>query len=164
MTANVEAASIPDCDVCEALEGTQTRLGLYNSPTRRDDEATGGRWANLCAEHFEEHGIDTSVTERRVHYMHPNEVHAVARVWGGRGSEVIEASDGVWRFRSPDGELYEVHRPGTPWPAYEDDGRPCGDVVSDGWHVRALRAAPDDHFEVGAGGVYRGDRGDLKVF
>lgn len=61
---DVTVSKIPDCDVCPVF-GRAPRSGLYNAPTR-PGSGFGGKWGNLCEEDFAEHGIDTSVTERRV--------------------------------------------------------------------------------------------------
>jgi len=72
---DVEVASrteIPDCDVCVLIDenvsgdGLNIRDGIYNAPTHKASPITRGRWANLCEFHFKQHGLDTSVTERRV--------------------------------------------------------------------------------------------------
>ena len=63
---------IPDCDVCVIIDdhvagtGENIQAGIYNAPTHKYGQITLGRWANLCEQHFKQHGIDSSVTERRV--------------------------------------------------------------------------------------------------
>ena len=151
----IRVPRMPDCDVCP---DDSKRLGVYNSPTRKESIA-GGRWADLCGPHFEELGIDTSVTERRESDMDvPLEVLSIARTWAGREARVMAAEEGgPWRFVGEEaGFLYEVHAPGQPWPWWEDDGSPGGDSTCEGWHVRGLNDAPDAHFTVDADGTYRG--------
>ena len=63
---DVRVAEIPPCSI-ELMLGDEPRPGLYDSPLKTESQALfGASWADLCEEHFEEHGLDTSVTVRRV--------------------------------------------------------------------------------------------------
>lgn len=66
MSKQVYVSEVPPCDVCDMM-GDEHEPGTYNSPMTAEAQAAfGGSWANLCESHFLKHGIDTSVTERRV--------------------------------------------------------------------------------------------------
>lgn len=167
----VAVRTMPRCDLSQ-VDGTgeEHGPGAYNSPTRRGDPLTGGRWANLCWPCFAEHGIDTSVTELRV--VTPAEVTAIARYWGGERAEARPTGEGVWRFHSTDGDeifiggfVYDVYEPGVNFPCFEDDGRPVGDIASsDEWMVRCVNDAPDAWFTVTRDGVKRGWSGEVRVW
>ncbi len=142
---------LPSCDLCG-------EPAPYDAPTPREDVVTQGRWANLCKSHFETRGLDTSVTSRRVPNLSddgvPFEVRMIADRWGGRDERVVTMGIGSsWGFEG-DGFQYLVTKPGEPHACYEDSGMPCGDAVSDGWHVRAINDAPDSHWEVALDGTY----------
>lgn len=66
---------MPKCDI-----SPHHGDGLYNSPTRRDDAVTGGKWANLCENCFARHGLDTSITERRMQGVQLALIYAVVEV------------------------------------------------------------------------------------
>lgn len=72
---DVKVNHVPICDIETCREP-----GIYNSPTRRDDVTTGGKWANLCEDHFATHGMDTSITECRVQGVQLALVYAVVEV------------------------------------------------------------------------------------
>lgn len=159
--------ALPPCDLCGS-----PGCGAFNSPTSKAG-AGGGRWANLCGPCFRKHGIDTSVTERRVLRPEPPaEVRAIALRWGGAKAEVRELEDGVWRFAEvqedygdAEGFVYVVYRPGKEFPCFEDDGRPSGTSTrEDEWVVRCLNDAPDGWFTVSDDGTYRGYREEVKVW
>ena len=85
----------------------------------------------------------------------PKEVEAIALKWGGACIiPPTRTGEGRWRFSASDAMEYEVVAPGAPFACFEDDGRPCGDVVRDDWCVRATTSAPDDWFTVAADGTY----------
>lgn len=162
----VAVETMPPCDLAVAAD-QEHGVGEYNTPTRRDDPLTGGRWANLCAECFEEHGIDTSVTELRVRT--PEEVAAIARHFGGETAVPRPVRPGTWRFGSVENGffsdfVYEVSRPGVEVSVYEDSGRPAGQVVRDDWVVRCLNDAPDAWFTVSRAGVKQGYAGEEKIW
>jgi hypothetical protein len=109
----------------------------------------------MCGPCFKKHGIDTSVTERRVLTgPTPDEVTAIAKRWGDSNSEPRYETEGVWRFTG-DGFIYLVFSPGTDVPTYEDSGRPCGDAVfPTAWTVRAVNDAPDSFWTIEQDGTY----------
>lgn len=89
--------------------------------------------------------------------MAPAEVHVIAKQWAGRDARVSLVSEGVWRFRShdpEDGFIYEVRRPGEPFPVFEDSGRPAGFISRSEWTVRCLTDAPDAWWTVSPKGYY----------
>jgi hypothetical protein len=150
---DVTTTHFPDCDMCLERGESAARLGRYNAPTKL------GPWANLCDPCFAVVGIDSSVTERRVHPDHPFEVLAIARRWSGQLDKVAivrhEGSPRTWRFsEAEDGFLYAVHAPREPFPVFEDSGRPCGTIIKDEWLVRCLNDAPDSFFGVREDGLH----------
>jgi hypothetical protein len=77
---DVKATTLPRCDVCK-----KPGCGVYNTPTKQFGPC-GGKWANMCGPCFDDYGLDTSVTERRV----LPKSNDPAGGWGARNGAIVQ--------------------------------------------------------------------------